>query len=284
MNRWPIVRATLVVAFLSLPVVSPASALQRPGHYLGELSWPQAERLFAETPVVILPFGAGAKEHGPHLPMNADLVVAEYLLERAVESLPVIVAPAISHGWFPAFREFPGTEVAEPDVFIDYVTAVAESLVRNGAQRLAILNTGISRATGLPLSIVAREINARTGTPTMVVSWDDLETDEVARLQRSSVDGHAGEVETSIHLFLQPGLVDMSLAATDLGDGAAPYPGYKPGGFSRDPGSPAYSTSGVLGDGTLGDAELGRKVLEILTEQWLLALRRFAEEPLSADR
>lgn len=275
-----------IVAVLSIAAAAPVPAQQqaRPGYYLGELSWAQAERLYAEVPVVILPFGAGAKEHGQHLPMNADLVVAEYLLERAVESLPVIVAPPITHGWFPAFREFPGTEVADPTIFIDYVTAVAESLVRHGAQRLAILNTGVSRATGLPLSIVAREIHARTGTPTMVVSWDDLEIDAVAQLQRSSVDGHAGEVETSIHLFLQPHLVDMSRAAADLGRGGDPYPGYKPGGFSRDPASPSYSTSGVLGDGTLGDPELGRKVLEILTEQWLLALRRFAEEPTPASR
>lgn len=278
------IAALAVLAALPLVGSEAPLAQERPGHYLGELSWPEAQRLYAEVPVVILPFGAGAKEHGPHLPMNADLVVAEYLLARAVESLPVIVAPPITHGWFPAFREFPGTEVADPAIFIDYVTAVAESLVRHGAQRLAILNTGVSRATGLPLSIVAREIHARTGTPTMVVSWDDLETEEVAQLQRSSVDGHAGEVETSIHLFLQPHLVDMSRAAADLGRGGDSYPGYKPGGFSRDPASPSYSASGVLGDGTLGDPELGRKVLDILTEQWLLALRRFAQEPTPARR
>ena len=48
---------------------------QSPGAYLGDLSWPEAERRYAESPIVILPFGAGAKEHGPHMPMNADRVV-----------------------------------------------------------------------------------------------------------------------------------------------------------------------------------------------------------------
>ena len=68
------------------------------GVRLGDLSWPQAERRLAETPIVILPFGAGAKEHGPHLPMNADRVVMDYLLDRALESADVVVAPPILHG------------------------------------------------------------------------------------------------------------------------------------------------------------------------------------------
>jgi creatinine amidohydrolase len=256
------------------------AAADRPGSYLGELAWPEAERRFAEAAVVVLPFGAGAKEHGPHLPMNADLVVAEYLLERAVERLPVLVAPAITHGWFPAFREFPGTEVADPAIFQAYVHQVALSLVRSGAKRLVLLNTGIRNATGLPISIVAREITAETGVPTLVVSWDDLETDEVAALQQSPVDGHAGEVETSIHLYLQPHLVDLDAAVTDLGAGAKDYPGYRPGGFSRDPESPRYTPSGVFGDGTLGRADFGERVMAILTEQWLAALEGFAAEPL----
>jgi creatinine amidohydrolase/Fe(II)-dependent formamide hydrolase-like protein len=41
--------------------------------------------------VVVIPFGAGAKEHGPHLPMNADAVVMEYLSRQAVDSIDVIV-------------------------------------------------------------------------------------------------------------------------------------------------------------------------------------------------
>ena len=90
---------------------------QSPGVHLGDLSWPQAERRYRETPIVIIPFGAGAKEHGAHMPMNADRVVMDHLVNAAIGSRDVIVAPPILHGWFPAFREFPGTEVADPTVF-----------------------------------------------------------------------------------------------------------------------------------------------------------------------
>ena len=88
---------------------------QVPGVFLGDLSWPEAEIRYREAPIVILPFGAGAKEHGPHMPMNADRVVMDHLLQAAVRSRNVIVTPPILHGWFPAFRDFPGTEVADPN-------------------------------------------------------------------------------------------------------------------------------------------------------------------------
>ncbi len=269
----------------------PASPAQRSpvtaeahGAYLGDLAWPEAEQFLREAPIVVIPFGAGAKEHGPHLPMNADAKVMEYLCDRAVEALPVVIVPPILHGWFPAFREFPGTEVADPDVFAAYLREVALSLVKQGAQRIVFLNTGITRATGLPISIVAREIRVETGTPTMVASWDDIEPPEVEELADQRVGGHGDEIETSIHLFLQPELVDMDKAVQDYRGAGEGYPGYRPGLFSRDPNDPAYSETGLFGDPTLATAEKGERALELLTRQWLEILRRFADTPLRSDR
>jgi len=278
-----LILVTGTLGLAAAPAAAPVQA-QSVGNYLGDLAWPEAERLVKEAPIVIIPFGAGAKEHGPHLPMNADAKVMEYLTDRAVEELPVIVAPPILHGWFPAFREFPGTEVADPDVFAAYVKEVALSLVKQGAQRIVLLNTGITRATGLPLSIVAREIRVETGTPTMVASWDDIEPPEVEELAEQQVGGHGDEMETSIHLYLQPELVDMSKAVQDYRGAGEGYPGYRPGLFSRDPADPAYSETGIFGDATLATAEKGERALELLTRQWLEILGRFAETPLRTDR
>ena len=254
-----------------------------PGAYLGDLSWPEAEARLKEAPVVVLPFGPAAKEHGPHLPLNADAKVMEYLCEQAVTSLPVVVAPPILHGWFPAFRQFPGTEVADGTVFIKYVDAVARSLVKSGARRIVLLNTSISKAAGLPLSMVARDLREQEGTPTLVVSWDDLETDEYRALATQARGSHADEIETSIHLVLQPQLVRMDKAVTDYGrDRPKDYAGYQPGLFSRDPRDPAYSETGVFGDPTKATAEKGRMALAILKAQWLKALKGFADTPLAS--
>jgi creatinine amidohydrolase len=254
---------------------------QTPGAHLGDLSWPEAERRLAETPLVILPFGAGAKEHGPHIPMNADRVVMDHLVNAAIESRDVIVAPPILHGWFPAFRDYPGTEVADPKVFQDYVFQVAMSLARHGAQRIVFLNTGVSNATGLPISIAAREVRVQTGVPTLVISWNDLETEEIDALQEQKMGGHGDEIETSINLYLQPDLVDMELAVKDYGDRPAKdYGGYQPGLLARDPADPLYSESGIFGDATLATPEKGEAAVEVLTREWLKALDGFADVSL----
>lgn len=269
------------VAALALALLPLAAFAGTPGAHLGDLTWPEAEKRLSEAPLVVLPFGPAAKEHGPHLPLNADAKVQEYLCEQAVRTLPVVVAPAIQHGWLPAFRQFPGTEVADPTVFIKYVDGVARSLIRSGARRLVFLNTSISRAAGFPLSIVARDLREQTGTPTLVVSWDDLETEAIHALQEQKQGGHADEIETSIHLFLQPDLVHMERAVTDYGrEPAKDYPGYQPGLFSRDPRDPAHSETGVFGDPTKATAEKGRRALEVLTAQWLKALEGFSAAPL----
>ncbi len=250
------------------------------GAYLGHLSWIAAEERMKNTPIVIIPFGAGAKEHGPHLPMNADQAVMDYLIEQAVSAENVIVTPPVLHGWFPAFRGFPGTEVSDPDVFRQYVQQIAESLVRQGAQRIVFLNMGIFRATGLPLSIAAREVRVETGVPTLVVNWDDLETDEAASVFEQKSGGHADEVETSINLYLQPEKVDMSLAIKDYREHLKKeYGGYRPGLFSKDKSDPFYSESGLSGDPTLATAEKGKKVLQIMSKEWLSILRGFATSP-----
>ena len=128
------------------------------GAWLGDLTWEEAAQRLPST-LVIIPFAAGAKEHGPHLPMNTDAVVMHYLVEAAVSERDVVVAPPILHGWFPAFRGYPGTEVADGSVFAAYVRAVADSLVAHGARRIVFLNTGISKATGLPLMMVFSKLS-----------------------------------------------------------------------------------------------------------------------------
>ncbi len=258
---------TLVLTVVTMN--SAASDNDAAGRYLGQLTWPEAAAAMEEFPIVVLPFAAGAKQHGPHLAMNADQVVMEYLLDAVVESMAVLVAPSILHGWFPAFRDFPGTEVADPAVFQNYVREVAESMIRQGAQRLVLLNMGIERATGLPLGVVARDLHVDHGLPVLLISWDDLESAEVAELAEQHRGGHADEIETSVNLYLQPERVYMERAVTDYRSDPASQTGYAPGRFDPD-------ESGVFGDPTLATAEKGERVLAIMRSNLLEALEQFA--------
>jgi creatinine amidohydrolase/Fe(II)-dependent formamide hydrolase-like protein len=137
----------------------------------------------------------------------------------------------------------------------------------------------------LPISIAAREIRVQTGVPTLVVSWDDLETGEIDAIAEQQAGGHGDEIETSINLWLQPGLVNMDLAVQEYGDRQPKdYGGYQPGRLTRDDSDPQYSASGIFGDATLATPGKGEKALAILTREWLRALDGFAAVPLRRDR
>lgn len=238
------------------------------GAYLADLTWPEAAQALPER-TVILPFAAGAKEHGPHLPLGTDALVMEHLLAVAVKERDVLAAPPVLHGWFPAFRDYPGTEVSDPTVFQDYVRSVAESLVRHGATRLVILNLGVTRATGLPLSIVARDLRADHDVRVLVLSWDDLEDEDSRRLYEQERGGHADEGETSIVLHLKPDLVKMDKALVDYRDPPIGQIGYAPGVFDRE------TEAGSFGDPTLATSEKGSALLTIMTRNFLKALDQF---------
>jgi creatinine amidohydrolase len=230
--------------------------------------------------------GAGAKEHGPHLPLASDRLEMEYFAKVAVDSLPVVVAPPILHGWFPAFAEFPGVTIDDPDVFSHYVLEAGRSLVRHGARRVVFLNTGVTRSTGIPIALAARTLHAQERVPTLLVSSDDLETPALKALFTQRAGSHADEQETSVVLALRPDLVHMDRAVRSyrVSDTAATYPGYRPSDYSRNAGDPDYSTTGLSGDPTLATAEKGRRALAIMTEQWLKALRGFASSPFPSRK
>lgn len=247
-------------------LAAPSAALA--GDHLGALTWPEAEQAI-RTRTVVIPVAAGAKEHGPHLPLATDQIVMDHLLALAFREREVIIAPPILHGWFPAFRDYPGTEVADATVFQDYVREVAESLIRHGAPRIVFLNLGIAQATGLPLAVVARDIKANHGVPTLVVNWDDLEAGEGLPELQQIRGGHADEGETSIMLHLRPDLVRMQHAKADYREQPREQIGYAPGSFERE------SEIGVYGDPTLATAEKGGRILAVMERNWLQALDQF---------
>lgn len=264
---------------LALLLLLPISTLAAEGAYLGDLTWPEAEQRFASTPVVIIPFGAGFKEHGPHIPMNADAVVMEYLVAQAVEHKNVLAAPPVLHGWLPAFRDYPGSEIADATVFINYMTEVSEALIRSGAQRILYLNLSIGKASGLPIGIVAREMRVQHGVPTLLINWEDMETEEFAEFTEQAAGGHGDEIETSINLFLQGEKVQMDKAVKDERlESLKDYPGYQPGLFSRDPDDPAYSKTGIFGNATKATKDKGRRAMEIMKQQLFLAIDSFSYE------
>src|SRR3954469_11107154 len=138
------------------------------GMLLENLTWPEAEKVLTPDAVVVLPLGAAAKEHGPHLKLKNDWIIAEYLKSRVVDRAKVVVAPTINYHYFPAFVEYPGSTHLRLETARDLVVDVCRSLARHGPRRFYVLNTGISTLAAL---IPAAETLAAEG---VLLRYTDL--------------------------------------------------------------------------------------------------------------
>ncbi len=231
------------------------------GKKLEHLSWVKAQRAFADDPVVVFPLGAAAKEHGPHLPLNNDALIAEWLAGEIMQRLPVIVAPLINASYYPAFTDYPGSISLRMETARDLVVDNCRSLAGFGITRFYIVNTGLS--TLLPLAAAREQLGA-----TIRFEYLDLERALQALpddLLQQRYGSHADEHETSLMLHIAPEVVDMSLAVDDGAEGEGP--------LSRTRGQGTWSPSGVFGQATLASADKGRVIADILIEHCIDRIR-----------
>src|SRR5258706_5077401 len=142
------------------------------GVMLSDLTWPEAEKALKPDSVVVIPLGAAAKEHGPHLKLKNDLLMADALARRVREARNVVIAPTIDYSFYPAFLEYPGSTSLRLETARDMVVDICRSLAKFGPKRFYILNTGIS--TLRPLAAAA-EMLAADG---IVMRYTDLHVTE----------------------------------------------------------------------------------------------------------
>ncbi|MEW6210095.1 MAG: creatininase family protein [Acidobacteriota bacterium] len=246
----------IVIALFAFVIAAHAQTKNK-GILLEDLTWVEAEKILTRDTVVVIPLGAAAKEHGPHLKLKNDLILAEYLKRRVLKASNVVIAPTVSYSFYPAFVEYPGSTTLRMETARDMIVDICRSLARYGPRRFYILNTGISTLRALR---PASELLAPDG---IVMRFTDLGkiTGPVEK-QISKQEGgtHADEIETSMILYMDPRSVDMKKAVRD----------YRPGQgrLTRDPNNAqgVYSPSGVWGDATLATREKGRIVTEALVK------------------
>lgn len=237
------------------------------GVRLESLSWVEAERLFADGPVVVFPLGAAAKEHGPHLPLNNDALIAEWLAGEIMSRLPVVVAPLINASFYPAFTEYPGSISLRAETARDLIVDSCRSLANFGLTRFYIVNTGIS--TLGPLAEAALQLG-----PGIRIDYLDLDaalSSLPEGLLQQGYGSHADEHETSLMLHIAPQVVDLDLAVDDGAEGE--------GRLSRTRGQGRWSLSGVYGQATLATADKGRVIADALLEHCVAGVERLMQNP-----
>lgn len=148
------------------------SDTRQPGVYLENLTWPEVKERFEDDALVVIPVGAQSKEHGHHLPMNTDFLLATELVSRVVAALPVVAAPVVGFGYYPAFCHYPGSQHLQADTFIALLRDLVEGFVHQGVKNIAIINTGVS--TEGPIQIMSREILEKHGVRISVADIRNL--------------------------------------------------------------------------------------------------------------
>jgi creatinine amidohydrolase len=206
-----------------------------------------------KTRRAIIPVGS-LEQHGSHLPVSTDSLIAEYLARSAAERIGAFVLPVISYGV--SFEHKPMFNVSlRNSTLSTLICDACISLAENRIKEIIILN-GHHGNIGA-LQYIAQELHGRLPEAARV------HTIHYWHMMKAEFD-HAGEVETSLVLAIAPELVRMDRAAPNskkLSKSKAAY-----STITNVPGSfPKITGNGVWGDPRKATAAKGEKWIEGIT-------------------
>lgn len=241
------------------------------------LAWrtsPEVGAIAAGSAALVVQPIASVEQHGPHLPCYTDSMVVEGLLARAVEMTPTDVdvwtLPVIAYGKSNEHLGYPGTISLTAETLLAVCRDVGRAVARSGFRKLAFVN-GHGGQPQL-LEVVARDIREETGLQVFPLFPYRLGLPDgsVSSPEEAEFGIHAGELETSLVMALEPGAVRTDRlepgderVRTRFGDlrylsmeGALPT-----AWLTGD-----LSANGVIGDPTRASAERGELVLSYLAK------------------
>lgn len=229
----------------------------------GNLRAPALRALAARGALAIVPIGS-IEQHGPHLPVQVDALLAGEIARRAALKVarkrPAVVAPTIWSGLAEHHMSLGGTITLDLPTFHALLRCVCASILRHGFRRILVLNGHGGNIAALTVLVgeLARELDAPIATATY---WTMPETQAAFAkiLRKQKTVRHACEAETSMLLVLKPELVDRAAAQAVR----APIEGLAPeDGIYRYRPIAHWTKSGVLGVPSAASVEKGERLLE----------------------
>ncbi|HYC33461.1 MAG TPA: creatininase family protein [Gemmatimonadales bacterium] len=182
------------------------------------MTWEEARDAAGARAAAILPVGA-VEAHGPHLPLETDVIIAEAMARAGAARLrargmSAVVLPPLAYTAAGFARGFAGTVSLRPETVTAVVRDIAASLASHGFGLLALANAHLDPAHLASLHEAAAAVRRDLA---MRVAFPDLTTKPWAlRLGDEFRSGacHAGRFETSIVLAERPELVrEAAMAA-----------------------------------------------------------------------
>lgn len=212
---------------------------------------------------VIIPLGS-IEQHGPHLPVTTDILIAEYLANQISKKIPAYVIPGIPYGVSYEHRSFFNISINN-DVLSELLTQICMSLAENGFRSIIILN-GHHGNMGV-LQYVPQKVASKNPKLNVfsINYWNLIEREF----------DHAGFVETSLMLSINPKLVQMDKAKRGYSDTKRLHSTYST--FLNNPSSFKITKNGVWGDPTKANSSDGRKIMSTAIKNIIRSIRELDE-------
>jgi creatinine amidohydrolase len=260
-----------------------------------KLTWPEINDAIDLGKVCIIPCGA-VEQHGPHLPLDVDLICPGGIAQGVGEAMPdkVLVLPIVAYGYTGHVMDFPGTINQDFEHFMHHVLDIAKSLAYHGFKKIILLN---GHGSNMPnLDLVARRANLETDAECVLTGWWQLLTVDkefLPRWRQSKFPGgcaHACELETSLYLYLdEDGVRKDKIKNEDISFNREENPFCWVDLFAAGPGTviswtSSYSETGVLGEPELATKEKGEEVYVEAVKQLGRFIHWFKDRPKDQRR
>jgi len=255
-----------------------------------KLTWPEINDAIDLGKVCIVPCGA-VEQHGPHLPLDVDLVCPMGIAKGAGQQTPdkMLVLPIVAYGYTGHVMDFPGTINSDYQNFMNHVLDITRSLAYHGFKKIILLN---GHGSNMPnLNLVARRTNLETDAECILAAWWDLlsvDKEFMSNWRESKFPGgcaHACELETSLYLYLDEDNVrrdEIKNGTISFNEENNPF-NYVDltcqGPATIVSWTSSYSDTGVLGEAELATVEKGKAAYDEAVKQLVQLVSWFKDRP-----
>lgn len=212
---------------------------------------------------IIIPLGS-IEQHGPHLPISTDTIIAEYLANQLTKKISSYALPGIPYGVSFEHRPFFNISINN-DVLSELLSQVCISLGENGFNQIIILNGHRGNMGVLQYIPQIVERNNPKVNVFGINYWHLIEREF----------DHGGFVETSLMLAIEPKLVQMQMAKRGYSNKKRLHSTYTT--FLSNTSSFKITRNGVLGDPRKATKEEGKKIISITMKNLVRTLKELDE-------
>lgn len=233
-----------------------------------DIHWPDLAGGGCERWIAVLPLAA-TEQHGPHLPLGTDVMIAQAYLARVRElvpdTIPATFLPIQPIGVSTEHIDFPGTLTLPSEVALKTWFALGEGVARAGLKKLIMVTSHGGNSAAM--SLVAQDLRALHGLLVVTTSWSRLSAaEEIFSPQEVSHGIHGGASETSIMLarysehVRREAIADFRSSAVAMANDYRWLSTQRPAPYAWQ--AQDLNPSGAVGDATQASADKGERLID----------------------